>query len=289
MSNLVHAVARVRALETNLLTSSHVDRMISASYFEDAYAVLDDLGYGLDASRSRDTLDFEEVLESGLFSIRNIFALFGDVKIFSLATLLIDIQNIKLAVKAKKDGCTIEDVSDMLVSYGSYLISDIDAAVFQGEGSPELSLIVSGANVIDSQKESEKHIEDSFFKLAEKKAGEDEFLNKYISLLKGSEELKEKIIENGFSEDLSSSVSTIWKDSIEKSKGDVSTLETAVDEKIVQVLTQEARGEIDGYSPLISFFWRKERNARVIRSILLAKKAEIDPDTIRNEFTTFEF
>jgi len=75
---------------------------------------------------------------------------------------------------------------------------------------------------------------------------------------------------------------------LEKS-GNFSSLEVLFDERNLQFLQKEARGEIDGYAPLFSYFWKQERNTRVIRSILLAKRNKITPEKIRAEFDTFVF
>ena len=99
MTQLIHAVARIRAMESGLLNRDSLNRMISASSFELAYAVLDELGYAKEASMFRDTYDYEKAIELGLLHTSQIFKSFGIKSIQKILTIVFDIQNIVLYVK----------------------------------------------------------------------------------------------------------------------------------------------------------------------------------------------
>lgn len=296
MSDLLHAVARVRALEAELLTPLHVDRMISASSFSDAYAVLDDLGYANEAAKSRKNLDFELVLESGLYESRQAFSSFGLEKVFSVLTVLWDIQNIKLAIKAFKSGDSEDSLLGGCIRYGSFTAYEVASAVYHSLGLADISDLISQGKNADTLREMESVIEDGLLKRASLIAGDNSFLKKYISIIKESEDIKTLLAETADIELVSNTYpSSLWafafskgKSSFEKSKN-FSFLENQIDIVILDFLKKEARGSIDTYAPLFSFFWRKERNARVIRGILLAKRAGLTPLEIRSEFIPFEF
>jgi vacuolar-type H+-ATPase subunit C/Vma6 len=71
--------------------------------------------------------------------------------------------------------------------------------------------------------------------------------------------------------------------------GRSSLLEDLLDRDFLQLILSFSRSEVNGVAPLFSFFWRKERNARVIRSVLVAKKNGMDEEEIRKAFSAFVF
>ena len=300
MTDLIHAVARVRAREDRLLTASHVLRMIEAASFSEAYSVLDDLGYANEVSRQRDTGDFEEVLENTLHETLYIFTQFELGEKLHVLTVLGNIQNFKLALKSFQKGEELSDsdeseISDMLISYASISPEKVIALVFSETGDAHLLSAISRFKAEKGNEKMEQLIEKFFFDQAVEIAGRDKFLLSYLKLISSSEELKtdfvrlekDELIAKYKSSEFSGLIQSGLK-KIEKS-GNFSSLEVIFDERNLQFLQKEARGEIDGYAPLFSYFWKQERNTRVIRSILLAKRNGISPEKIRGEYDTFIF
>lgn len=292
MSQLVHAVSRVRAMESQLLTQNAVDRMISAESFDDAYAVLDDLGYAQESSYFRDTKDYEGVLEMGLYSSLQIFKSFGLESQLQILTVLWDIQNILLALQAKDKGESGDGLEKEMIPYGYYSDQEIVKAVFEGQGNTELMALLSPLKH-SSEDDRDSLLEFSLFQQAQEKTNGNKFLKNFISRVQQGEQLKKEILTATKEELLPSYplfsviISSAFEKKTEEEK--ITHLEILLDESMVQFLKDSSMGKIDGIEPLFSFFWRKERNARVIRSILLAKKAGISPEDIKAEFASFIF
>lgn len=300
MTNLIHAVSRVRAREDRLLTTAHVLRMIEAASFQEAYSVLDDLGYANEASRQRASGDFEGVLENALHETLQIFSAFGLEEKLHVLTVLENIQNFKLALKSFQKGEDVSDsgeyeITNMLVSYASIAPEKVTELVFSETGDASLLSAIATFKAEKSNEKMEQLIEKFFFDQATEISGKDEFLLSYLKLLSSSETLKadfvllekDALLEKYRRSDLSQLVRAGMKKY--EHDGNFSGIEILFDERNLQFLQQEARGEIDGYAPLFSYFWKQERNTRVIRSILLAKRNGITPEKIRAEFDTFIF
>jgi vacuolar-type H+-ATPase subunit C/Vma6 len=295
MSNLIHAVSRVRARESRLLTASHVSRMIEAPSFEEAYSVLDDLGHAEEASRQRESKDFEEVLENSLHETIQIFSQFGLEKVLSVLTVVADIQNFKLAIKSFQKGEEKDEVQPLLISYSSYTPEEVLSLIFDNAGDAELSALLSSVKTEKNNKEMENRLEEVFFARARKIAEKNTFLHLYLDFVQESESLKRDFFSLSADEMMkkysSGKLSSLVKKglALKEKEGNFSAIEILFDERNIQFLTENARGQIDGYAPLFAFFWKQERNTRVIRSLLLAKRNGISPEKIRKEFDTFIF
>ncbi len=312
MSQLIHAVARIRAMESELLTQNSANRMISASSFESAYAVLDELGYAKESSVFRDTYNYEGAIEAGLFQTSQIFKAFEIKSIQKILTVVFDIQNIILYIKAldksdkdtdnvevdKKDKKNLVDSSE-IISYGYYSKAVLDNAFFNNSTSSEYSellTLIRKINNCETLFEKEELVEEEIFKSATKEAGKNKFLISFLNKIKYSQELKKEILIDSKEVLLKryKNCSTLQKIlssvfAYTSKQEQIFALEILLDEAMVEFLKKESAGTIDGYEVLFSFFWRKERNARVIRSILLAKKSGISPESIKAEFDAFIF
>jgi len=194
MTNLIHAVARVRAREDRLLTDSHVSRMIEADSFSEAYSVLDDLGYANEASRQRNSGDFEGVLENALHETLEIFSQFGLEEKLHVLTVLENIQNMKLAVKSFKKGEEASEVEGLFISYASISSESLISLVFNETGNAELLSAISGFKAEEENEKMERLIEKFFFDQAVRIAGKNAFLLSYLTLLSSSEKLKEDFV-----------------------------------------------------------------------------------------------
>lgn len=290
MSQLISAVARVRALESELLTPSHLDRLITAKDFDEAYTVLDDLSWAEEAAYFRESKDSEGVMEVGMASSKEVFRSFQIPDQFSVLTVIWDIQNIKLALKSFIQNEQKETVYDLLLSYGSYSKSDILNAVFDNSSLSPLLPLLNKAKQCSSNNEMEDFLEKTFFERAFSTAKKDSFLLKYLHHAQRIVAFRKDALELSAS-DLVSKY-PVYENLInlsldENGEIDFAKIETGADEQMVNFLKMASMGKIDGYAPLFSYYWRKERNSRVIRSILLAKKAEQDIEQIKSDFITF--
>ena len=229
----------------------------------------------------------------GLYSSRQTFSSFGLESLFRICTVILDIQNISLALKSKEKNEDGDDLENMMIQYGYYSIEDIKKVVFENIGNSELLSLFSTLSFFKTLEEKEQKIHSFLFEKAKNEADGNLFLLQFLSYLENSELLKLDILEKNERElsELYPQFSVILqKVFLNKTQGgQISAFEILFDEKMVQFLKESSLGKIDGIEPLFSFFWRKERNARVIRSILLAKKAAISSEEIRKEFTSFIF
>ena len=308
MSQLIHAVARIRAMESELLTQNSANRMISAPSFESAYAVLDELGYAKESSVFRDTYNYEGAIEAGLFQTSQIFKAFDIQSVQKILTVVIDIQNIILYIKAFEKGNeenrddqknlsneSIVDESEV-ISYGYYSKETLDDVFINNSVNAdysELLDIVNKTKKCKTTSEKEDIIEFELFERAQKEAKKNSFLTSFLSHIQKGKSIKKDILidseenlEKKYPEYKKLLQLVFSKKSVQEQ---IFALEILLDEKMVSFLKKESSGKIDGFEVLFSFFWRKERNSRVIRSILLAKKSGISSELIKAEFNAFIF
>jgi len=302
MSQLIHAVARIRAMESELLTQNSANRMISASSFESAYAVLDELGYAKESSDFRDTYNYEGAIEAGLFQTSQIFKAFDLQSVQKILTVIVDIQNIILYIKAfeiqELENISSENIVDEseIVSYGYYSKAILDNAFINNAvhaDYSELLEIINKTKKCETISEKENIIEFELFERAQKEAKKSSFLTSFLSCIQRSKNIKKDILidseenlEKKYPEYKKLLTSVFSKKSVPEQ---ILALEILLDERMVSFLKKESSGQIDGFEVLFSFFWRKERNSRVIRSILLAKKSGISSESIKAEFNAFIF
>jgi len=302
MSQLIHAVARIRAMESELLTQNSANRMISAPSFESAYAVLDELGYAKESSVFRDTYNYEGAIEAGLFQTSQIFKAFDIQSVQKILTVVIDIQNIILYIKAfeKEDQKNLnnENIVDEseVISYGYYSKETLDDVFINNSVNAdysELLDIVNKTKKCKTTSEKEDIIEFELFERAQKEAKKNSFLTSFLSHIQKGKSIKKDILidseenlEKKYPEYKKLLQLVFSKKSVQEQ---ILALEILLDEKMVAFLKKESSGKIDGFEVLFSFFWRKERNSRVIRSILLAKKSGISSELIKAEFDAFIF
>lgn len=293
MSHLVHAVARVRAMEGDLLSHSHVERIISAETFESAYAVLSDVGYGEESSYFRQDYNFEKALEIGLHGVLQVFETFSIAKPKKVLTVIWDIQNIKRVVKAFKRKEDLSLLSGDLISYGSYSPEVLIGAV-QGESlDPFLANVFSYCIDCNDQKIWEKKVEEMLFEEAKNIAKGDAFLERFLEKCVERESALQDILDHPRDQFVSEyGQKDFFSSEIFASKilqDQVSALEFSLDADMVSFLNKSSLGKIEGLEPLFCFVWKKERNARVIRSLLIAKRAGFSSEKIKEDFPRFVF
>lgn len=293
MSHLVHAVARVRSMEGDLLSRSHVERIISAETFESAYAVLSDLGYGEESAYFRQDYNFEKALEVGLYGVLKVFETFSLGEYKKVLTAVWDIQNIKRVIKVCKRGEDLTSLSNDLIAYGAYSPESLVSAI---EGSVKdhfLADIFSYCLKSDNQKKWEKYVEEVIFKDARRIAKGNNFLELFLDKSSDRESALQDILvqtQHDFLKRYGNKSFFSSEIFVSKSLSDqISLLEFSLDADMVSFLNNASLGKIDGLEPLFCFVWKKERNARLIRSLLIAKRAGFSSEKIKEDFPQFIF
>ena len=97
-----YAVARIRAVETKLLDTSKIERMIEAKSADEALMVLIDIGYGFSAAEVKSAVQYETLL---MEEHKKVYALLKELapqpEIFDLFLLRNDYHNAKVVLKAE--------------------------------------------------------------------------------------------------------------------------------------------------------------------------------------------
>ena len=323
---MYHSVARIRALETGLLDLTDFERMLGAKTFEEAFSVLDDLGYAEYVPAERERKNFEVVLEQGLSETRMLFGKFPMQEVFMLLFLPFDLLNVKWLVKAKRKNEGGEFVGEFLLSYAFFSKEEISKMVFSSTPPKQkdqkwLWDAAQKAILAEGNLNAEEILENAFFEKmkAGAKASKDAFVQKFVATFLDVQNIKRYFRKKNLSLDegvflpvaggnISLSVfscedekdflshlplpfSQGVREGMEffRLTGKSTRLEDLLDRDFLQLLLSFARSEVNGMAPLFSFFWRKERNARVIRSVLVAKKNNIHEEEIRKAFSAFVF
>lgn len=127
-----YAVARIRAMEHQLLDSSVLQRMIEAEDLETAFKILGETSYSTTLTLNAGIYDFDKLLESELKSkYSEIESFIPEKKLIDLLRFQYDFHNVKVLLKSafnvEKGG---QKRWDFLTSLGSYpvesLINDIE-------------------------------------------------------------------------------------------------------------------------------------------------------------------
>lgn len=127
-----YAVARIRAMEHQLLESGVFQRMIDADDLETAFKVLGETSYSSAFSLNTGAQDFDKILESELKAkYKEIESFIPEKELIDLLRYQYDFHNVKVLIKSlfnvEKDG---EKRWDLLTSLGSYpvesLVNDIE-------------------------------------------------------------------------------------------------------------------------------------------------------------------
>lgn len=123
----LYAVSRVRALETNLLSKSTVDRMLESSTSQEALKILSETDYGNYFGEVDGVYDFEKALDQGLRTTYKVIDdSTGNPKFTLLSKLKYDFHNLKVLMKEKYLG---EDYGHILSHTGSIEVETLRKAV----------------------------------------------------------------------------------------------------------------------------------------------------------------
>ncbi len=325
-NDFICSVARIRALESRLLTTAQVERMVSAPNAKEAFKVLNDLDWANFLGEADKPEDFNAVIDAGLLEVQQLINSAVDIEgNFNFLWLLFDVYNAKVLIKALLKGEDADDVKSLLSPLGIVSRGKMRRIVFEGEHFEhfeELSeLIEECKSVYEKTKNPEK------VELIIEKAGLGvvlsmtqktspmikKFFKRYVDVknilsflrrvdFDNNESNLEFFIEGG---ELDKSIfenSTSLGDFIDKinSLSIKETLKSKIsDEKINSYLELEkaldenlfsilkpSKWESEGPDPIFAYFWQKKRNAEIIRAILVGKLNNVPEKQIRSWLKT---
>jgi len=143
MKNYLFLAGRIRALESRLLTTAQIERMVGASSLETAFRVLAELQYAEYFDSELKPTDFLEVIATGLRETKQLIKDGSDDAVeFQLLWKEFDLNNLKQALKSNllQTDVSFEafETEVGLSDLGDIPLADLYAAVFDGEMSKTL-------------------------------------------------------------------------------------------------------------------------------------------------------
>jgi V/A-type H+-transporting ATPase subunit C len=128
--SVAYAVARIRALETKLLTVDRINRMVEADSPEDAYKQLAETNYGTAMAEYSDYNEYESLLAKEMAEVtKTIEEVTPQKEVTDLFLMKYDIHNIKVLLKARLLGIESEN---LLVEGGTIAIAKLKDGVLTG-------------------------------------------------------------------------------------------------------------------------------------------------------------
>ncbi len=124
--DFTYSVARVRALETLLLSQNEVDRMMHAKNAQEAFQILDELDYADNRAEIDDPREFQRVLNEGLEDIKELLdkITVGD-ETMNILWHKYDFHNIKTLIKARLSEKSLDDVKELLSPLGAISVESL--------------------------------------------------------------------------------------------------------------------------------------------------------------------
>lgn len=302
-------------MESELLTRSTLARMIDAKGAKEAFSVLSELPYAKHMDGIKDVKNFQVVLDSGMQEAKQILISISPHKeLLDILWWRYDIQNLKVFLKALIKDTSVDSLDPALSSLGKYDRILIKHLVFHNKSGPIDREIITAFQEAKQLYEKTKNIQmidltldKAYFRMALHRAetiGESfltEFLQKSIDisnvkmlvrlhLLKKPELIRESFITGGtlsrsrFEEShLSGLEGTTFKEIAEEASTSNSVLrfEKMLEEEISKFILQ-SKTIVAGPEPLIAYFWARRNNAKILRTVLIAKINGIHPEKIWN-------
>ena len=244
-----YAVARIRALESKMVSPLQFNRMVEAPDLQKAFFVLNETGYGEHISSAAEPFAFEKILQAEQDKTYRFLKMIAD-KDEALDNIWrkYDYGNAKLLLRGRLK--KTEEEEYQLSNYGTIKGEILEAYILKGEGVlPEwLERSINNAIV---RYEEEKH-----------PAAIDESLdNDYIEMLRAS------------GDGLLIKLSKIW--------GELKYPFSSENENRTVEALKEIKRKAFGIEPLITFWMIKALEMRTIRVIFVGKRNNIPTDQIK--------
>lgn len=125
-----YAYGCIRSLETSLINSAKLERMMAASNADDMLRALMDMGYGRGSS-VESVYDYETLIDAELSKTFDaVHKMTPQAKVTNLFFLKYDYQNLKVLLKNR---ILNQDGDDQLVEYGTVPVKDLKNAVYNND------------------------------------------------------------------------------------------------------------------------------------------------------------
>jgi len=192
--NYAHAIGRIRVLETKLLQSTDVERMLGARNAEDAYKVLNDLDYANHIGDIDNIESFQKVLNSGLHEVKELLTKIAPYnEVLDLLWFQYDFHNIRTLIRAKVHPVDESELeSNYLVNIGSYSHNLLQKFIFEGAYASKIddelkSIINAGLKLYtetDDSYQLDLFLDQSYFKkiLKMSKLVKNDFVETYLRM-----------------------------------------------------------------------------------------------------------
>ena len=243
-----YAVARIRALESKMVSPLQFNRMVEAQDLQKAFFVLNETGYGEHISSAAEPFAFEKILQAEQDkTYRFLKMIAGKDEVLGKLWRKYDYGNAKLLLRGRLKK-TEEEYR--LSNYGTIKGERLETYILKGEGVVPEWL--------------ERSINNAIIRYEEKKnpAAIDEALdNDYIEMLRAS------------GDDLLIKLSKMW--------GEMKYPFSSENENKTVEALKEIKRKAFGIEPLITFWMIKALEMRTIRVIFVGKRNNIPTDQIK--------
>lgn len=119
-SQFAYAVGRIRVLDTKLLNSNEVERMLGAKIARDAYRILNETNFASHIGDIEKIESFEEVLKAGLRDTKTLLTKIApEGPELNILWYSYDIHNIKILLKARLREKPLEEIEEQLMDIGT--------------------------------------------------------------------------------------------------------------------------------------------------------------------------
>ena len=320
MTSYLAAIGSIRVFETRLFSEAEKEKMLGATSFEEAFNMLNDLDFAPFLSDVQKAEDFERVLQSGLYAVKQeITRLSSHAEEINVLWLQYDLHNTKVLFKSEASE-EMKEVDDLLLPYGSRSIERMKSIV-EGGTTQEKDVWIHKA--LESAREAYKNsknmllaeyeLDTAFFhkalQIAQKskskflidfvraRIDEQNILTSFRALVRNQDASHVSFLEGGSVSEASLTAEDmdhfglhlpfLWKEAAQAGKqdfektGNMTKLENSLSEVTMRIL-EDAKFVIDGPEPLIAFFWRKYHNAHILRTLLVGKRAGFSEENIRH-------
>ncbi|MCT4592321.1 MAG: V-type ATPase subunit [Candidatus Gracilibacteria bacterium] len=324
--DFIFSVARIRALESRLLSQAQVERMVSAKDAKEAFKILNDLDWAEFLGEAEKPEDFEHVLEAGLIEVKNLINSAVDYNgDFDFLWMFYDMHNVKVLIKNYLKGDD-SDIRNILSGLGTVSADTMHRIIFEDQKIENFEFLLEFKEQLKKDFEEnydpekiDLMIEDAFFSkirplaMKMKSPMMHRFYTRYIDMQNINSFLRRADFDkecNGFcyfvkggdvkecvfkkSKNLEDFVSNIKCDRLreiivrEMKEGEIESF-LRLENALDEFLFEELKSskmEHIGPDAIFAFFWQKRRNAQIIRSIMVGKLSNIDEKQIRTWLKT---
>lgn len=319
-------VGRIRALESRLLTDEQVERMLSAEDASNSLKILNDLDWASFLGEAEKPEDYGKIIDEGLIEIKNIIIeMLDDKDDLDFLWLLFDLQNAKILTKALVKNDNPDDIIDFLSPLGVLSSGRMRRLIFEQKRInnfewllPVINKIQSHYNTYSNPEIIEWELHFAFFPLIleQVEKTKSELIMDFFQRLIDIENIKTFATRSHHDSDFSStllleggSINTsdilqandfgvliekipdfttreaLSRELLGNEKIDYVVFEKILDEFLFNSLkpSKIASEEIDA---VFAYFWTKNRNAGIIRAIMIGKLNFIPEEQIRKWLRT---